>query len=192
MKRSYLIIAVICIVIIVAGVFLYFIGGEEEMDIGKDIQADGLEISSPSFSNGETIPSKYTSDGQDISPPLNISGADGETLVIIMDDPDAPGGTFTHWLIWNIPAETQEISEGIPQQERVSELGNAAQGANDFGEIGYGGPKPPKGERHEYRITVYTLDKKLNLSPGATKKELKESMEDQILQKNRISGFYER
>ncbi|KXA92859.1 hypothetical protein AKJ66_03395 [candidate division MSBL1 archaeon SCGC-AAA259E22] len=154
--------------------------------------ANGLELSSPAFSSGGKIPSKYTFDGSDISPPLNISGAKGESLAIIMDDPDASGGTFTHWLIWNIPANTTQIPEGIPQEETVGELGNAIQGTNDFGEIGYRGPKPPEGEKHEYRIFLYTLDRGLDLNPEASRDGLEEAMEGHLIQKTKISGYYER
>lgn len=192
MKRSYLIIVLICIGIIVAGVFWYFNMEKEEGIIGGDVPANGLELSSQAFNSGESIPEKYTFDGSDISPPLNISGAEGETLAIVMDDPDAPGGTFTHWLIWNMPGNTTQIPEGIPQKETGEELGNAVQGTNDFGEIGYRGPKPPQGEKHEYRIFLYTLDRELDLNPGATKNELGEVMEGHILQKTKITGFYER
>lgn len=192
MKKWNLIIAVICVVIIVAGVFWYFSRGEEGEIIGRDVPANGLELSSPAFNSGESIPEKYTFDGSDISPPLNISGAEGETLAIIMDDPDAPGGTFTHWLIWNIPTDTTQIPENVLQEETVGELGNSVQGTNDFGEIGYRGPKPPEGEEHEYRIFLYTLDGELDLNPGAKKGELGKAMEGHILQKTKITGFYDR
>lgn len=190
MNLKYLIIGLVCVMVLVAGGFWYLSMGEDE--IGEDIPSNGLEVSSQGFERGGDIPQRHTSDGSDLSPPLTINGAEGESMAIIMDDPDSPGGIFTHWVIWGIPTDINEIPEGVIQMGTVDDLGGANQGTNDFGGIGYRGPKPPEGEEHEYRIFVYTLDRELNLSPGATKTELREAMEGHILQQTEINGFYER
>jgi len=145
------------------------------------------------FSEGEWIPEKYTCDGQDISPPIELGGisANAKTIAIIMDDPDAPMGVFTHWLIWNIPAsETVSIPEGIPKTE-LNEPFNASQGKNDFGKIGYNGPCPPAGE-HRYFFKIYVLDTKINLEAGKTKTELLKAMEGHVIQYGELYGVYGR
>lgn len=182
-------LVVIGIIIVAAAVILTEKGGgyEEQTQVPS---AGGLALSSSAFENNGPIPEKYTFDGQDISPPLNISGSEGESLAIIMDDPDAKG--FVHWLIWNIPGDTENIPEGIPQNETVQILGGAKQGQNGFGEIGYRGPKPPKGEEHEYRIRLYSLDGDLDLKSGASEAELQEAMEGKMVQEVELVGTYER
>lgn len=145
------------------------------------------------FGNDEMIPARYTADGKNISPPLRISDVDPEalSLAIIVDDPDAPMGTFTHWLIWNIPPSTQEVPESIPAEKEVDSLDGARQGKNDFGDIGYGGPAPPGGT-HNYKFKVYALDQMLDLEAGASKEELLAEIEDKMLQKTILSGKYSR
>ncbi len=140
----------------------------------------------------DTFPKKYTCDGEDVSPPIEISGVGqkAKSLAIIMDDPDAPMGIFTHWVIWNIPANTSRLPEGIPPLEKVKEL-NAVQGKNDFGKIGYAGPCPPSGV-HRYRVKVYALDTFLDLEPGSTKKDLEEAMKGHILQFGEATATYGR
>jgi len=154
--------------------------------------SDKLKITS-SFSDGGDIPKMYTDDGEDISPPLEIENIDSraESIAIIVDDPDAPGATFTHWLIWDIPGEIEEIPEGIPALRTVEALDGACQGKNDFGSLGYRGPAPPKGT-HTYRFKVFTLDKELDLMPGTGKDTLLEEMRGHILQEGLIKGRYSR
>lgn len=155
--------------------------------------AGGLEVRS-SFSQGEAIPTKYTCDGTDISPPLDVVGvaSDAKTLAIVVEDPDAPIGSFTHWLAWNLEAKEAHIPEGIPGEERVREPVAALQGTNDFGRAGYSGPCPPEGSEHRYIIRVYTLDKELELGGGSGKEELMEGMEGHILQSGKLVGVYSR
>lgn len=145
------------------------------------------------FEEGGFIPKEYTADGRNISPPLIIENVlpEAETLAIIVDDPDAPGGTFTHWQIWNIPAEISEISKNIEKKEKVKGLRGALQGENDFNELGYKGPAPPGGV-HTYRFFVYALDDKLDLKAGADKETLLKAMEGHILQKGVLKGEYAR
>jgi Raf kinase inhibitor-like YbhB/YbcL family protein len=152
-----------------------------------------LEVGSV-FHNGEYIPKKFTCDGEDVNPPIYIGNLSekAKSLVIIVDDPDAPIGTFTHWIAWNIPP-VGEIPEAIPKREKVSEPIPIVQGRNDFGKIGYGGPCPPRGHGvHHYHFKVYALDTELDLKPGATRKELEKAMEGHIIQWGEIMGLYER
>ncbi len=145
------------------------------------------------FEDGGFIPEEYTADGRDISPPLIIENVPpkAETLAIIVDDPDAPMGTFTHWLIWNIPADVNEISKNIEKKGNVKELNGALQGENDFNELGYMGPAPPSGV-HTYRFFVYALDGQLDLEAGADKETLLNAMEGHVLQKAVLKGEYTR
>ena len=142
-----------------------------------------MKITSPAFQNNAMIPSKYTCQGQDISPPLEFINIpkNAKTLALIMDDPDAPSGTFTHWLVWNIPSTITEIQEG----ERIT----YPQGLNDFGRQYYKGPCPPSGV-HRYFFTLYALNKELDLKPGATKDELLKVMRNNIIEKTELIGKY--
>ena len=144
-----------------------------------------MKIISPAFQNNAIIPEKYTCQGQDISPPLkffNVS-KDTKTLALIVDDPDAPSGTFTHWLVWNIPSRVTEVEEG----ERISYL----QGLNDFGRQYYKGPCPPSGI-HRYFFTLYALSKELDLEAGASKEELLKAMRRNIIEKAELIGKYKK
>ncbi|MFO7815322.1 MAG: YbhB/YbcL family Raf kinase inhibitor-like protein [Halanaerobiales bacterium] len=152
-----------------------------------------LRITSNAFEQGDMIPSKYTKDGKDISPPLTIEGisAEGKSIAVVMDDPDAPVGTFTHWLIWNIPVKKNNIPEGVPQNREVASLDRAMQGLNDFGEIGYRGPAPPSGV-HNYHFKVYILDQKLDLPYDVIKDELEDAIDKHMLQKAELVAKYQR
>lgn len=145
-----------------------------------------MNISSPVFKNNEPIPPKYTCDGENISPPLQISGAPegAKSLVIIVDDPDAPGRTFVHWTVWNIDPEIGEIPENsVPK--------GGKEGMTDFGRPGYGGPCPPSGV-HRYFFKLYALDTILDLPEGATKQDIEQAMQNHILAKCELIGLYSR
>ncbi len=143
------------------------------------------------FENGSRIPEKYTCDGIDVSPPLRLGEVDenAKSLVVIVDDPDAPMGVFTHWIAWNI-APVKEIPEGMPKEKIVSSPVKMIQGVNDFGRIGYNGPCPPRGKPHRYYFKVYALDTVLSLEPGAGKKELEKAMEGHVIQFGEVMGMY--
>lgn len=146
------------------------------------------------FANGEKIPVKYTCDGADISPRIEIKdiSKNAKSIVIIVEDPDAPSGTFTHWLIWNIPAkENVSLPENIPKERFIEKPIHAVQGKNDFGKFGYNGPCPPYG-KHRYFFKIYVLDIKLNLTPEAKKQDLLKAMNNHVLQYKEIYGVYER
>jgi len=151
-----------------------------------------LSLSSPVFQEGEDIPIMYTCDGQDISPPLTWGEPPSETqsFALIMDDPDAPGGVFTHWLLFNLPADSRELPEAVPPH---NELANGAlQGKNGFGTIGYGGPCPPPGPAHHYRFTIYALDQTLDLMEGASRKQVIDAITGHILARGQLTGMYQR
>ncbi len=151
-------------------------------------------IESPVFSDGERIPSRYTCEGEDVSPPLRWRGAPGaaKSFALIMYDPDAPIGTFIHWVIYDIPASVRELPEGVPARDRVEGLG--VQGVNDFGRIGYGGPCPPPGHgRHRYYFALHALDvESLGLPPGARAEEVMKRMKPHVVGHAVIMGTYER
>ncbi len=155
-------------------------------------QAMAFTIKSSAFQEGGEIPVRYTCDGKDISPDLAWSGApDGvKSFVIICDDPDAPVGTWVHWVIYNIPAQSEGLPQGVPAIKELPDV--SRQGINDFKRIGYGGPCPPKGPAHRYFFKLYALDTKLNLNPGATKQELLNAMKGHVLGEAYLMGKYKR
>jgi len=144
-----------------------------------------MKIASPAFKHGEQIPKKYTCEGEDASPPLSFAEIPGgaKSLALVVDDPDAPGGTFDHWIVWDIAPEQKELKEG----EKVE-----YQGRNDFGELRYRGPCPPRGRVHRYFFRLYALDATLNLPNGASREELEKAMQNHILAKAELVGTYKR
>lgn len=150
-----------------------------------------MELNSSAFAPNERIPPKWTCDGQDISPPLtwqNVPDA-AQSLALICDDPDAPRGTFVHWVMYNLPTSLTALPEGIPQGPSLKQGG--LQGKNDFGKIGYGGPCPPSGT-HCYYFTLYALDQALSLGPGATKQQVLQAMARHQLAEAQLMGRYSR
>ncbi len=143
-----------------------------------------MKLSSTAFGHNESIPSKYTCDGADINPPLAVEGipAGAVSLALIMDDPDAPVGTWDHWIIWNIPAATTEIAENsVP----------GTQGKNSWKRSNYGGPCPPGGT-HRYFFKLYALDTMLELKPNSGKSEVEKAMQGHILAEAQLVGVYRR
>lgn len=151
----------------------------------------GLVVKSSAFKEGEMIPMKYTCDGEDISPPLSWEGVPEGTksIAIICDDPDAPMGTWVHWVLFNLPPGTNTLPEAVPP-EAVLENG-ARHGINDFRKLGYGGPCPPSGT-HRYYFKIYALDIVLGLQSGASKADLLKAMEGHVLSEGQIMGRYKR
>jgi len=145
-----------------------------------------LLISSPVFKHNQIIPSKYTCDGADVNPPLLIGDTppEAKSLALIVDDPDAPAGTWVHWVLWNIAPKTTEIREGsVPS--------SAQQGMSDFRKHGYGGPCPPSGT-HRYFFKLYALDTTLNLGPETTKAALERAIKGHIVAQGELIGLYRR
>jgi Raf kinase inhibitor-like YbhB/YbcL family protein len=150
-----------------------------------------IKMTSAAFEPGGMIPNKYTCDGQDISPPLSWGDVpDGtESIALICDDPDAPMGTWVHWVLFDLPPETRGLPENIPAVENLENGGR--HGTNDFRKLGYGGPCPPGGT-HRYYFKVYALDKLMNLHVGNTKSQLLKAMEGHILAEGDLMGRYKR
>jgi hypothetical protein len=142
-----------------------------------------LIITSPAFENNGFIPTKYTCDGADVNPPLNVKGIPEETqsLVLIVDDPDAPRETWDHWIVWNIHPAEKIRENSIPGTE----------GLNDFNKHSYGGPCPPSGT-HRYFFKVYALDTRLDLNPNSRKRDVERAMKEHILAKGEMVGRYRR
>lgn len=146
--------------------------------------ASSISITSPSVQAGGDIPAKFACDGTNVSPELHISAAPNEakSLVLIVDDPDAPRGLFTHWIVWNIDPKTTRIAE-------TSAPSAGIQGTNDFGKRNYGGPCPPSGT-HRYFFKIFALDTKLELKPGARRAELDAAMRGHVLAQGELMGRY--
>lgn len=151
-----------------------------------------MTFSSSAFESGSHIPKKYTCDGDDVSPELTWGqvpdGTDSFTLIV--DDPDAPGRVFTHWVLYNLPASTTLLEEGISAVELVKS--GASQGKNDFGQVGYGGPCPPPGKPHRYRFHLYALNTMLDMPSGVSKSAVLGAMKGHILGEAEIVGLYGR
>ena len=143
-----------------------------------------MKITSSAFQEGGTIPEKFSKNGQNVSPELRIEGApaDAKSLAVIVDDPDAPVGLFTHWLVWNVDPKATEIPEG-------SAPSGAVQGKNDFGETGYGGPQPPSGT-HRYYFKIFALDRPLDLKPGARRRDVDAAMKGHVIGQGQLMGRY--
>jgi len=144
-----------------------------------------MKITSPAFQHGEEIPSEYTCESSDVSPELNIEGVpeNAKSLVLINDDPDAPGRTWDHWIVFNIPAHVTKIEKG-KEPEGVA-------GTNGWGRTGYGGPCPPSGT-HRYFFKLYALDTYLDLEEGSTKEDIEAAMAGYIIDSAELMGTYER
>ncbi len=154
--------------------------------------AQNFKIMSPAFNYGDFIPVKYTCDGEDISPPLTWENAPKGTksFVIIVEDPDAPIGTFIHWIVYDIPATSTGIAENFPKKPEVNGI---KQGINDFGRVGYGGPCPPPGKPHRYFFKLFAIDKNtLGIPPKAKIQEVIKAINGHIVGTTELMGLYKR
>jgi Raf kinase inhibitor-like YbhB/YbcL family protein len=156
---------------------------------GMDV---ALRVSSGAFGEGGDIPSVHTCDGADRSVPLRFAGAPERTssFALIVDDPDAPRGTWVHWIVWNLPASTEDLPEGVPTDAELPD--GSRQGRNDFGRTGWGGPCPPRGPAHRYFFRLYALDAPLDPGAGATRADLDRAMQGHVLQRAQLMGRYQR
>lgn len=175
----------------ILSILIFLIGGVACQSGSPSAEVKGemdmqIIISSSIFSEGGDIPLEYTCDGDDLSPPLAWSGVpvEAQSLVLIVDDPDAPIGTFVHWVLYDLPSDTKSLPEGVE--------GVGTEGLNDFRDLGYKGPCPPKGPAHRYFFKIYALDEPINLKPGATKSEVEEAMQGHILAEGQLIGKYRR
>jgi Raf kinase inhibitor-like YbhB/YbcL family protein len=150
-----------------------------------------LSLTSSAFANGGRIPEHFTCDGMDISPPLKWSGVPRGTkcLALLCDDPDAPFGTWTHWMIWDIPVTEGGLPEGVAGMPTLPN--GAKQGTNDFGRLGYGGPCPPEGQ-HRYVFHLYALSEPLECAPGASIRDFKKALKDATIEETTLTGTYKR
>lgn len=148
-----------------------------------------ISLTSTSFGNMEIIPTEFTCDGADISPPLAWSGLspDTQSVALICDDPDAPVGTWVHWVCYDIPATVTRLAQGVPKTDIIPSGGK--QGINDFSKVGYGGPCPPSGT-HRYFFKLYALDCMLEYSAGKSKHEIEQGMRGHILGEAQLIGTY--
>jgi Raf kinase inhibitor-like YbhB/YbcL family protein len=151
-----------------------------------------IQLSSPAFQEGETIPRQYTADGKNVSPSLRWNDPPQETksFALICDDPDAPRGTWTHWLLFNLPGDKRELPESVPTTETIDN--GARQGKNNFHKAGYGGPSPPAGKPHRYYFRLYALDSTLDLAAGASRQQLVDAMKGHVLAEGQLMGRYGR
>jgi Raf kinase inhibitor-like YbhB/YbcL family protein len=154
-------------------------------DMAFTIRSTALEAGGP-------IAQVYTCDGRDVSPPLRWDNVPPGTksFALVCDDPDAPMGTWVHWVIYGIPESVRQLPEAVPVRDRLSD--GALQGRNDFGKIGYGGPCPPRGKPHRYFFRLYALDDVLSLAPGLSKKALLKAIEGHVLAEAELFGTYGR
>ena len=158
----------------------------------QEYKSSAFELSSSAFKQGAYIPTKYTGDGANVSPPLKWTGTPEGTksLALICDDPDAPMGTWVHWVLYAIPASAHELAEAAPKADKVP--GGMKQGVNSFDTAGYGGPAPPKGSDHRYYFKLYALDCEITLEPRANKPTLEKEMKGHILAHTQLMGRYKR
>lgn len=180
-------LTVIFILVIIAGC----VEREKKNNIEEVEIMQNISISAE-FKYGDVIPSEYTCMGKDISPELSWTGIPEGTksIVLIMDDPDAPGGTFVHWVLFNIPATTQRLPKAVNKDKILDNF--SRQGMNDFGDVGYGGPCPPPGKYHRYYFRIYALDKMLELLPGSSRSQVDSASKGHILAKGELVGIYAR
>lgn len=150
-----------------------------------------FQLSSAAFSQGGAIPTEYSCDGEDQSPPLEWTAPPegAESLVLIMDDPDAPAGIWDHWVLYDLPPEAEELPTGVQSVEERSD--GSRHGANSWGNVGYGGPCPPSGT-HRYFFRLYALDRRLDLGSGASKADVLTAMEGHVLAESELMGTYSR
>lgn len=178
-------------IIIVIGLITLCFGVQRSFVNNTVIKGDmmQLKLKSPAFEHGKSIPRKHTCDGENISPELSWSDApDGtKSFVLICDDPDAPGGTWVHWVIFNIPATVKTLKENI----NITSVPGAKEGKNSFNKLKFGGPCPPQGE-HRYMFKLYALDTMITVQEGATKEQVTAAMKGHILAETVLMGVYER
>lgn len=196
-SRNWKVLVLIVLVVAVGAVAILFVGkGAKKapgaVTSGQKVQeSPGIKLStvkliSSVFENNQLIPQKYTCDGEDVSPPLKISDVPdaARSLVLIVDDPDAPSGDWVHWTVWNIDPKTTEVAENSVPDDGI-------EGLTDFGKSGWGGPCPPSGTHH-YQFKLYALDSTLNLSSSSKKVDIEEAMEGHILDQTLLVGLFKR
>lgn len=149
-----------------------------------------LTVTSKAITDGKPVPKDYTGDGKDLSPDLTWTKppATAKSIAVTCEDPDAPGGTWFHWILFDLPTTTSGLKQNLAKKDVLP--GGGVQGKNDFGKIGYNGPFPPKGEEHHYHFKVFALDTTLGLQPGANKKQFYEALSGHVVGRGKLTGTY--
>ena len=184
MRRHELALPIVVIAALISSVpMMQAVHAEED-------KAMTLNLTSTAFAHEGEIPKIHTCQGQDVSPPLAWSGvpANAKSLVLIMDDPDAPAGTWVHWVLWNLPATTHSLPQGVPKREQLDD--GVREGRNSFEKVGYNGPCPPAGQTHRYFFRLYALDGKLDLAAGASRDQLDAAMKGHVLAHAEYMGTF--
>jgi Raf kinase inhibitor-like YbhB/YbcL family protein len=179
----------------IGGIGATTVGGNRGRQEATTVEEGEFSLTSSAWENGETMPTEFTCEGENTSPPLSISNPpEGtEAFALLMDDPDAPNPPFVHWTMWNVPADTRDIPANVPSGETVEELGGAIQGANGTDELGYVGPCPPRDDdQHTYLFELYALESQLDLDPGASYQQVVDAVMRNALGRARYVGQYER
>ena len=179
--------------VLTAAVFCFLFGpAVADSMAAEKAGKEHMQLTSTAFTEGAAIPAKYTCDARNVSPPLKWSGvpAGTKSLALIADDPDAPAGTWVHWVLYDVSPSVGELPEDLAKSLYIA--GGAKQGLNDFRHLGYGGPCPPHGKPHRYFFKLCALDSLLELKPGITKKDLESAMEKHILAQAQLMGTYQR
>jgi Raf kinase inhibitor-like YbhB/YbcL family protein len=179
----------VCVVAMLLGACVWARGQLKEAVMAQ------FALSSPSFRNNQPMPVKHSCEGADASPALKWEGAPAGTksFALIADDPDAPGGTWVHWVAYNISGGTDGLPENVAKTDTVAALAGLKQGVSDFGRVGYGGPCPPRGHGvHHYHFRLYALDAELNLAPRVKRHQLDAAMKGHVIAQAELVGTYQR
>ncbi len=170
-------------------------GGGSGTELEQGAAVAGFRFTERSaVADGEPVDARFTCDGENLAPGLGWEGVPGATqeLVLALEDPDAPGATFTHWLVYGLDPRSTDLPEGIPQEAEVAALAGLRQGENDFGDVGYGGPCPPSGEGHGYVFRLLALDAPVELEAGADRAAFDEAVAPHVLAETRLTATYAR
>jgi Raf kinase inhibitor-like YbhB/YbcL family protein len=192
-KRSGLrILGLLLLIIAVLAAWVLLRRSASRKDIVDARTVPVLVVASSSFADGGTIPSKFTCDGGDVSPQISftVPPAGTKSFALIVDDPDAPAGSFVHWVVFNLPATLRDLPEGASARAEIMQV--AVQGKNDFDKNGYGGPCPPGSNPHHYSFRVYALDTTLELPEGSTKREVAQAATGHVVAEGKLIGLYKR
>jgi hypothetical protein len=168
--------------------------GDDDAELSEPKLRPDWKLQSAAFVEGQRIPERFTCEGEDISPALTWSDPPEGTnsLALLMDDPDAPGGVFTHWILYNLSPDLRGLDENLPPQLTLNAPTNAKQGRNDFDEIGYGGPCPPRGETHTYRFRLFALNAQPEFPPEVSRTGFFEAIENHAIAEARLTGMFSR
>jgi len=180
------------LLVVAMAFFAAFVIAQERGEFAGGGAAMAFTVKSSAFASGAEIPKQFTCSGTDVSPLLEWSSPPAKTasFALIVDDPDAPAGTWVHWVLWDLPPTAHSLPQGVAKREQLAD--GSHQGKNDFRNIGYNGPCPPPGKPHRYFFRLYALDTKLDLAPGATRQELDSAMKGHLVGEAEYMGTFRR